>query len=242
MNRQRYSNIAHTRCEFACPVSLWRASELLVSAGVAEGKTLLDIGCGFGAWTTLASNRSISIGVDYNEVSVERARRGPTSATFIIGTAKDIDRSKFDVILCIGSTHALGGIEATLEFCQTRLNSGGKLVLGDGFWARKPDLAYLEVLGAGESDFTTHAENAARVSRAGYHLLHSCYASQEEWDNYEGRYRSSMLEWCENNPLDPDAEEFRAQSDRWYNAYLLYGRDTLGFGFYVVSQDTPQLK
>lgn len=55
-----------------------------------------------------------------------------------------------------------------------------------------------------------------------------------EWDHYEGLYRSTILAWLADNPTDPDAEEFRRYSDRWFEAYWRYGRETLGFAWLVI--------
>lgn len=249
MDRQRYSNIAHTNCSFASPVSYEKAIELLWRAGMSEDpdddetKTLLDIGCGFGSWTSIGADwKCICTGIDKNEQAIERARQGPTTATFILGDAKDMSPGLFDLILCIGSTHALGGLEATLEFCKSRLNPHGKIIIGEGFWAQEPNTDYLKMLGGTEAEFTTHAENAQRITKGGYRIWYATTSSLDEWDEYEGRYRSSMLEWCQNNPEDPETAEYLALTDSWYAAYLRWGRNTLGFGFYVASLNTPQLK
>ncbi|MEQ1936593.1 MAG: class I SAM-dependent methyltransferase [Fimbriimonadaceae bacterium] len=248
MDRQRYSNIAHAHCAFASPVSYGKAMELLRRAGMneepnGETKSLLDIGCGFGSWTSIAANYNCNAtGVDRNEHAIERAKKGPTQATFILGDAKEITNETFDIILCIGSTHALGGLEPTLEFCLSRLNPQGKIILGEGFWAQKPHPEYLKMLGGTEDEFTSHAENAQRITNAGYRIWYSTTSSPDEWDEYEGKYRSSMLEWGQNNPDDPETADYLALTDSWYDAYLRWGRETLGFGFYVASLNTPQLK
>lgn len=43
-----------------------------------------------------------------------------------------------------------------------------------------------------------------------------------------------MLRWLAENPGDPEATEFRAYSDRWFEAYWRYGRETLGFAWLVM--------
>jgi hypothetical protein len=55
-----------------------------------------------------------------------------------------------------------------------------------------------------------------------------------EWDHYESLYRSTMLRWLRDNADDPDSAEFRAHSDRWFDAYCRYGRETLGFAWLVI--------
>lgn len=211
---------------------------------IKKGNLLLDIGCGFGAWTNLAAELygCKGTGIDHNPEAIKRAKAKGTSVKYHVVNANELDPIQYDGILCIGSTHALGGLEGTLEFCRTRLKPGAKLLIGEGFWAKKPEAAYLEKLGGSDDQFSTHAENALRITNAGYRLWYSSASSQDDWDEYEGRYRYSIVEWCENNPSDPEASDYLARSDSWYDAYLRWGRETLGFGFYVASLDTSQLK
>jgi hypothetical protein len=57
--------------------------------------------------------------------------------------------------------------------------------------------------------------------------------SNETWDEYEGLYRLTMLQFLDRNPDDEDCAAFRAHSDRWYDGYLRWGRDTMGFALYL---------
>jgi hypothetical protein len=107
------------------------------------------------------------------------------------------------------------------------------VLIGEGFWKRPPDPDYLSVLGAEPDEMVSHAANAERISACGWTVVYSTTSDESEWDDYEGYYRSAMVEWLSQNPDDPDAQAFRHKSDCWYNAYLESGRDTLGFGYYL---------
>ena len=137
------------------------------------------------------------------------------------------------MVLCVGSIRALGSVEEFLAEASRVLRSGGRILLGDGFWCRDPEAAYLKVLGAERDEMVSHAANAQRLSDAGWKVVYSTTSTLTEWDEYEGLYRQSMVKWLAENPGDPEAEAFRARSDAWYRAYLEMGRETLGFGFYV---------
>lgn len=136
----------------------------------------------------------------------------------------------FDTVLLIGASHALGGLEAGLPEIDRVLRSGGRALIGDGYWQRGPAPAYLEVLSATPEEMPTLTALCERVPRIAY-LTTSTTA---EWDHYEGLYRSTMLAWLADNASDPDATDFRAHSDRWFEAYWRYGRETLGFAWLVV--------
>lgn len=45
-----------------------------------------------------------------------------------------------------------------------------------------------------------------------------------------------MMQYLAANPADPDAREFSARMQNWHEAYLKWGRTTLGFGYYLLSR------
>ena len=59
-------------------------------------------------------------------------------------------------------------------------------------------------------------------------------ASDDDWDEYEWRYSRSVETFVAENPDDPDAEEMLRKIRTWRDVYLRWGRDTLGFGLYLL--------
>ena len=75
--------------------------------------------------------------------------------------------------------------------------------------------------------------NVARLRRAGFDVLATAVASADEWDIYEGLYCRVEIRWAHAHPEDPFASEMLRKAGRWHDAYLRWGRDTLGFGWYL---------
>ena len=53
---------------------------------------------------------------------------------------------------------------------------------------------------------------------------------------YEGEYCSAMMQYLASHPDDPDLAEFSLRMQRWHQAYLDWGRVTLGFGYYLLER------
>ncbi len=71
---------------------------------------------------------------------------------------------------------------------------------------------------------------------AGFQLLATAAASEDEWDAYESSYLASKTRWASANPHDPDAGEILTRAQDWHRAYLEFGRATLGFGWYLAQR------
>lgn len=58
----------------------------------------------------------------------------------------------------------------------------------------------------------------------------------EDRDRYEGRYRFAMCRFLADHPDDPEAEAVPAAQREWYEGYLPWGRDTMGFALYLLQR------
>lgn len=119
---------------------------------------------------------------------------------------------------------------------MTDRHHNGRLLVAEGYWKQPPSQSYLDVLSGTADEFVSHAENAGRASASGYNLLRTATSSDDEWDEYEGKYCNAMMQYLAANPADPDAREFSARMQNWHEAYLKWGRTTLGFGYYLLSR------
>ena len=93
--------------------------------------------------------------------------------------------------------------------------------------------ALLAALGAKPSEFTSHAGNVAAGIEEGLVPLYSRVSSDDEWDHYEGLYARAVERHLAAHPGDPDHTAMRDKIRGWREAYLEWGRETLGFGYYL---------
>ncbi|WP_209307491.1 class I SAM-dependent methyltransferase [Geodermatophilus sp. DF01-2] len=147
MDRVLASAVAHRRHPVAAPVSddsLFRLISRLVPPG---GNRVLDLGCGSGAWLLRLVEEHPGlrgVGLDTSAPALaaarsEAGRRGLTDRVeFVGGDAAAYAGRPFDVVLCVGATHAFGGLAGTLHAVRRHLRPGGRVPLGDGFWETGP--------------------------------------------------------------------------------------------------------
>lgn len=251
MDRDRFSFIAHTRRDICNPLSFDKLDAVISRLELSENADAIDIGCGKAellirlahAWGHRGDRGVRSVGVERSPLFAAEAKRrvGEAALTNEI-TIHESDALvwlnanpalRFDLACCTGSLHALGGYEPTLRTLLDRLNPGGWLLIGEGFWAQPPAPEYLKFLGDDETQFTTHAGNIELALKLGLTPYFAATASADEWDDYEWTYSSTIEQHVRENPGDPDANEMLERIRPWREAYLKWGRETLGFGIYL---------
>jgi SAM-dependent methyltransferase len=247
--RFRFSTIAHGSHRYLSPLSSAKAERLLrrLTALLVENDVILDAGCGKAALLcdALSLSPAKGVAVDINASFIEDARR------MVSATAVDLARVDFynvpllehprpiqgyAAIICVGSTHAFGSFDECLRVCMEWLKPGGRLLVADGYWKQRPAPEYLDVLNGTEDEFVTHAENAERARIRGYSLVCTATSNDDEWDEYEGKYCGTMMDYLRRHSNDPDAETFASRIQTWHKTYLDCGRATLGFGYYVLER------
>jgi hypothetical protein len=121
---------------------------------------------------------------------------------------------QFDLTLCIGSSHALGGPEAALGHLLRWTLPGGYVLWGEGFWRRDPGPDYLAAISGSKDELSTHHGNASAAREHGFSVLWSAVTSDSAWDRYEGLYRMGMAQHLAEHPDVPEAAAFRERSER----------------------------
>lgn len=243
MDHQRYSFLAHRRHRFCCPTSPARAELLLGLLEVDAAATVLDVGCGKAEWLLRACERfgARGLGLEHSPLFVDdpltKARlaalegraevRQQDVRAFTPGTP-------YDAVLCIGSSHAVADDAASaLRRLTGWTRLGGRLLFAEPYWRREPSARYLGGFGAPREAYRTHDETAALGEDLGLRLLYTAASSEDEWDEYEGLYAMAIERFAAENPEDPDAAAMLERARGWRRLYLRWGRETLGFGWYL---------
>ncbi len=143
------------------------------------------------------------------------------------------DSARFDAVLCIGASHAVGTPREAPGRLVQLLAPGGALLLGEGYWRSEPAPEYLAVLGATADDFTDHTGNRELGSEVGLTCVHAVETSAQDFERYERRHARSLEAWIAAHPEDPDAPAIAQRVTAWQLAWRQWGRDTLGFGIYL---------
>jgi SAM-dependent methyltransferase len=240
----RFTTVAHRAHRFGGPLSDAKAAVMVELLGLHARSQVLDLGCGKANLLAMVLQRwgCSGLGVDVNPHFVAEAKRAHF-ALVAGGRLKLLEQSggavlnkggEFDAALCLGAAHYLGGLQRLLTDLRRCLNRGAVVLVGEGYWAKAPAPAFLDLIAGHEDQMGSHAENAQRARSAGYDVLYTTTASTDEWDEYEGLYAKNVLEFCHHHPQDADTPAWRARVERWQDGWLRWGRDTLGFGYYVL--------
>lgn len=244
MDRARFSFIAHSTHTHCNPVSAAKVERLIGMLGLTSASRAVDIGCGKAELLIRLSERfgcrgtGVDRGGPFADAATDAARaRAPGLVTVVHADAKDFVRSQreggYDAALCLGASHALGEVKSTLTELARLCAPGGHVLLGEGYWKKPPEQAYLDTFGGSAGEVTTHAGNVRHGVNAGLVHVFSAVASEDDWDEYEGQYLRNVELFLAAHPDDPDAEAMRARIRAWNTAYLTWGRETMGFGMYL---------
>lgn len=238
MNRDLISHIAHLDHPVAAPVSEANLDRLLRRPRLPDGARILDLGCGEARWTLRALELhpgTIADGVDVSPSALasageEAARRGLTERLRLHETpaAEFGGAALYDLVLCVGATHAYGGLRPTLDAVRSHLRPGGLALVGEGFWETPPTPDLLDRFGAEPDEYADLAGTVTRAEDAGYATVYAHTSELAEWDDYEWSWTGTLTNWALDNPgPDGDAALAAARDHRdiWLNGY----RGVLGF-------------
>jgi cyclopropane fatty-acyl-phospholipid synthase-like methyltransferase len=136
--------------------------ELVLWLSPPAGGRAVDLGCGEGEWLQellLAQPGLAGVGIDHMlpDAAAERtAQRGLADRVRWIETdAATWSGGLFDVVLCVGASHAFGRLENMLAAVRRHLRPGGQALVGDTIWEGAPSASALAALEASPDDFPT---------------------------------------------------------------------------------------
>src|SRR5262245_41072506 len=164
MDRQRLSSIAHSHHPIAAPVYGVNVNRLLRRADRRPAARILDLGCGEAAWALQALAHypdGHADAVDLSRYALERAAQAAAERglsdrlTLHERDARTyVPDGDYDLVMCVGSTHAFDGFAGTLRQAGQHVNPDGILLVGEGFWQVPPTARALAALDATSDDFT----------------------------------------------------------------------------------------
>ncbi|MFH8934009.1 SAM-dependent methyltransferase [Streptomyces griseosporeus] len=244
MNREHMSRLAHADHPIAAPLDDDAVQRLLDRAVPRADARVLDLGCGGGEWLLRALGahpRLRAEGVDLSARALAHAReRANTLGVEERLLLHQTDAAEFsaphlfDLVICVGATHAFGGLLATLDAARKHLAPGGRVLVGDGFWEREPGPEAVEMLG----DLADLPTTVEQVVNDGWAPVHGHISTRHELDAYEWAWTGSLSAWALDHPGDPGSAEAleaaAAHRDGWLRGY----RDAFGFVTLVLRQ-TP---
>ncbi|WP_435178492.1 SAM-dependent methyltransferase [Actinacidiphila sp. bgisy145] len=242
-----------TRLTFHGPLSDARAAAIIDRlAGTAPPRTVLDIGCGWGAFmlpVLEAVPGATGVGVDLNAEDLARGRaaaeqRGLADrVAFVEESGIGTTRGPADLVLCLGAGHALtdqsppGHIKAALEALRGLVTPNGRVLYGEGFWEQPPPPDRLAAMwpGASAGELPDLAGLVDLAVAAGFRPSWIETANADEWDAFESGYQSDTEDWLAAHPGHPLAAETRARLDAHRANWLRGYRGYLGIAYLTLT-------
>jgi SAM-dependent methyltransferase len=244
VDRALASAIAHRWHPIAAPVSDDNLRLLVQRLDLPPDGRLLDLGCGFGEWLLAALDTAPGVrgvGVDTSAPALEEARaraaqRGLADrVTFEQADAAGWAGTRFDAVLCVGATHAFGGLGPTLDAVRTHLRPGGRVLLGEGYWEGTPTQSALDALGAEPGELPDLPGLVAEATRHGFEPGYGHLSTTAEWDHYEWSWTGALAEWALTEATGEDRDQAldlaREHRRQWLEGY----RGQLGFATLVLN-------
>jgi len=223
-------------------MSTAKLDELIELLRLSPEATVLDIACGMAEiLTRLAERYGVSgVGVDISPYCVadakqklqERVRDTRIEVLNMDGADYRPERP-FDLAMCIGASWVYQGHRGTLRALKSMTKPGGFVLVGEPFWLKEPDEAYLAAENHTRDMFGTHYENVLVGEEEGLVPLYTMVSNQDDWDRYETLQWYAVETYAEDNSDDPDVPEILARVAQGRTNYLRWGRDTVGWALYL---------
>jgi ubiquinone/menaquinone biosynthesis C-methylase UbiE len=140
---------------------------------------------------------------------------------------------RFDLAVCMGASWIFDGHQGTLAALQKMIKPGGLILVGEPFWKKEPDPAYLQAEDFQRNIFGDHYDNMKTAEALGLTLLHTIVSDDNDWDRYEGLQWQAAVRYAQANLDDPDNPELLRRVAKGRETYLRWGRETLGWALYL---------
>ncbi len=242
MDMWKFYRVTHGYHVVCNPMSTAKLDELIGLLKLNPGAAVLDIACGKGEiLTRLAERYEVSgVGVDISPYFVKDTKqklqeRVPIAQIEILNMdgADYSPDQLFDLAMCIGASWVYQGHRGTLFALKAMTKPGGLILVGEPFWLKEPDDAYLAAENHTRDMFSTHYENVLIGEHDGLLPLYTMVSNQNDWDLYETLQWYAAEKDARDNPDDPNVPEILIRVAHGRTNYLRWGRDTLGWALYL---------
>jgi SAM-dependent methyltransferase len=244
IDRGRASAIAHGEMPFHNPISESAIDTLIGLLPLRAGDRALDVGCGRGELLIRLAEATGAhgFGLDSSEAQIARARHEASNrvpAIEMLFETRDAGTlvapaGSFALAVCVGSSHALGGLGPTLERLSELVRPGGHVVVGEGYWIRPPLPAELETLGASKDDLPDLPGLLAAGDSHGLRPVYLASATDEDWRRYEWAYILNLETYAAASPDEPGVEVLHERAALARRRRLLAARHGEALGFALV--------
>jgi SAM-dependent methyltransferase len=224
-------------------MSVEKFEELIALLRLRPGARVLEIATGKGEFIIrLAEQYGIEgIGVDLSPYCVldtkakQKERIPDAQLQFLEMDGADYEPEEpesFDLVACIGASWIYGGHRGTLKALNGMAARGSWIVVGEPYWRQEPPAEYLKAIRDERSAYGTHYENIMVGQEFGLEMVYALVSNQDDWDRYEGLQWYAAQQWASEHPNDPDVGEVLKRVRENKEAYLRWGRETLGWAIY----------
>jgi SAM-dependent methyltransferase len=243
VDKWKFYAVTHRDHVIMNPLSSEALDEVLNLASIPAHARVLDIGSGKGELLIRFARLGAKAGIGV-ELSPYTAREGrervralaPEADITMVeedGAAFAAQPESFDVTACLGASWIFGGHRGTLRALARWTRPGGLVLVAEPFWRIPPAPDYLASQELRAEELGSHASNLTDGVTEGLIPLFARAAEATEWDRYEGLQWHAAEEWARENPSDPDRVEILRKVRENRDAFLRWGRDTVGDGVYL---------
>ena len=206
------------------------------------GGRAVDLGCGEGEWLQellLAQPGLTGIGIDHMLPASAAERTAQRSlgdrVTWIETDAATWSDGLFDVVLCVGASHAFGRLEDMLSAVRRHLRPGGQALVADTIWEGAPTAAALAALEVSAEDFPDLAGLVQATREHGFEPSYGHNSTLAEWDEYEFSWTGSLVDWALREAVTvEDRGQALAAAREHRDAWLGGWRRQVGFASLVL--------
>jgi len=244
MDLWHFLDVTHADHVFCNPLSEMKVRQLGDALDLEPGTRVLDIACGPGEllirWAL--QHGIAGVGVDVSPHAIRRAEarkaeRAPDAdLRFMLGRGEELkpeELGRFPVVTLVGASWIWSGFRGTLAAMLGFVEPGGLLVIGEPHWKKEPAPEYLHAEGLKHRSFLRLGEDAEAARALGLRLVTMVGSSLDDWDRYEMLQALAMDRFARASPDHPDLAEMQARVERSRDAYLRWGRDTVGFATFA---------
>lgn len=244
MDMWKFFGITHRDHVVMNPMSLAKTEEMIACLRLPDAGRVLDVACGKAEFLCRVAERYpvTGIGIDLSPFTIAEARRN-VAARGLEGRIEllHMDGGRYepapgtmvDLASCIGGSWIFQGHKGTLEALGRMVRPGGLVLVGEPFWRMEPDPEYLVQTGQDAGLWGTHAGNVQAGLDLGLTLVYTVVSNEDDWDRYEGLQWQAAERHAVDHPDDPDVAPLLQTARRNRDAYLRWGRDSVGWAMYL---------